>query len=260
MKHLIIAALVALLSSPVLAAQGGEGDNTGCNGQGNHNSPCAGTGGQGGNGGNGGQGGAGGTGVGIAGAVAIAGSSSNAAAVALGGAARGGNATASGGSGGQGGRGGSATSRANGGQGGNATVTVQGGGGGVNGNVPSNYTIRNTPDVYAPGISGGTNPCTNSLSGGGAVAGFGLSLGGSWSDQDCERRNLSALLHNQGQTELAQEVLCETTAVRQARMRIGQPCAADRQAPQVAQAPVIPATQRVRPAYCRPGIANSECQ
>jgi hypothetical protein len=124
-------------------------------------------------------------------------------------------------------------------------------------------TIRNTPDAYAPPVTGGTNPCSRGLSAGGSVAGFGLGLGGSWSDPDCERRNLSALLHNQGQQALAQEVLCETDAVRNARRRLGQPCAADIPpgTPVVSPAPVAAAPREVigggaapvaftRPAWC----------
>jgi len=124
-------------------------------------------------------------------------------------------------------------------------------------------TIRNTPDAYAPAVTGGTNPCTNGVSGGGSVAGFGLALGGSWSDPNCERRNLSALLHNQGQQALAQEVLCETDAVRNARRRLGQPCAADIPpgTPVVTPAPVAAPMREVvgggatpvaftRPAWC----------
>jgi len=99
-------------------------------------------------------------------------------------------------------------------------------------------TIRNTPDAYAPAITGGTNPCQQGVSGGGSVAGFGLALGGSWSDPNCERRNLSALLHNQGQPQLAQEVLCETDTVRQARQRMGQPCIIDQPQRMNAQGPV----------------------
>jgi hypothetical protein len=100
---------------------------------------------------------------------------------------------------------------------------------GYEGSYQQNYraTIRNTPDAYAPPVTGGTNPCTQGLSGGGSVAGFGLAVGGTWSDPNCERRNLSALLHNQGQQALAQEVLCETEAVRNARRRLGTPCAVD---------------------------------
>jgi hypothetical protein len=126
-------------------------------------------------------------------------------------------------------------------------------------------TIRNTPDAYAPAITGGTNPCTNGVSGGGSVAGFGLALGGSWSDPNCERRNLSALLHNQGQPQLAQEVLCETSSVREARLRMGNPCIVDRpqrqdaagpvqQVIQPAQAPLVPQqavnTVRTFPEWC----------
>ncbi len=59
MKHLLIA--LAFVSSLALAA-GGEGDNTGCNGQGNPNSPCVGSTNNGGGGGSGGTGGNGGTG------------------------------------------------------------------------------------------------------------------------------------------------------------------------------------------------------
>jgi hypothetical protein len=111
-------------------------------------------------------------------------------------------------------------------------------------------TIRNTPDAYAPAITGGTNPCQQGISGGGSVAGFGLALGGSWSDPNCERRNLSALLHNQGQPALAQEVLCETDTVRQARQRMGQPCIIDQPQRANAQGPVqmmVPASAPVLP-------------
>lgn len=118
-------------------------------------------------------------------------------------------------------------------------------------------TIRNTPDAYAPNINGGTNPCINGVSGGGSVAGFGLALGGTWSDPNCERRNLSALLHNQGQHALAQEVLCETDTVRQARLRMGTPCLIDVQraaaanpAPVAVAIPSPPPVARTIPDWC----------
>lgn len=126
---------------------------------------------------------------------------------------------------------------------GGTTQTIQGGT-----NDRYRATIRNTPDAYAPAVTGGTNPCQNAASAGGAVAGFGLAIGGSWSDDECERRNLSALLHNQGQHALAQEVLCETATVRRARQRMGQPCIADRPpapAPGVVLAAAPPASEPV---------------
>lgn len=65
--------IAALALTTAAYAGGGEHNNTGCNGQGNPNSPCAGTGGA---GGAGGQGGAGGTGVGVG--IGIAGALANA--------------------------------------------------------------------------------------------------------------------------------------------------------------------------------------
>jgi hypothetical protein len=119
-------------------------------------------------------------------------------------------------------------------------------------------TVRNTPDAFGPNVSGGTNPCTAALSGGLALPGFGASIGGAWSEEGCERRQLAALLHNTGQPELAQELLCNSPEVRQARARMGTPCMIDRPQ-QVAAAPVVyvPAGQPVaapvaaiRPDWC----------
>jgi len=60
-KYILLGAAALVLSSPVIANPGGEGNNTGCNGVGNINSPCDpaddGNGGSGGSGGNGGNGG-----------------------------------------------------------------------------------------------------------------------------------------------------------------------------------------------------------
>lgn len=94
-------------------------------------------------------------------------------------------------------------------------------GGGTNNTtrVEGTQTLRNVPSIFAPAL-GGTNPCTQGASAGGAVAGFGISLGGQWSDPDCERRNAAALLHNTGQPVLAQEVLCGNAAIREARQRL----------------------------------------
>lgn len=120
----------------------------------------------------------------------------------------------------------------------------------INNNVPANttnetrfsgsYTVRNTPDVYAPAIAGGANPCVVGVSAGGAVAGFGLSFGMTRNDDGCERRNTAALLYNMGERDVAQELLCETASVRAARLRTGRPCAEDRAAP--AQTSAAPST------------------
>jgi hypothetical protein len=222
------------IGSAALAQPGGEGNNTNCNGQGNPNSPCvpgAGNGGQGGN----------------ASSRAAARASSRAAARA--------NAT-----------GGRARSSATGGRGGSASASVTnnitggGGGGGYD---------RRVPDVSAPAIWS-NNPCVVAMSGGVAVAGFGMSLGGGIEDRDCTRRANAQHLVSMGQHAAAKEVLCQSTEVREAFARVGQPCAQD-----VAQpAPMVSTTYREvigggqpvrpnRPAYCETlrlrGMVTDEC-
>lgn len=245
--------LIGLLSIAPISAwatQGGEGNHTGCNGRGNANSPCEGTGGAGGNGGAGGTGGTGigvgvGVGIGVGGqggnATATGGrggnARSNANARATGGnaEARGGNARASGGAGGTGG---------------NATVTVQGGGGSGSEQRGGTYTVRSAPDAYAPPLAGGANPCVVGISLGGSIIGGGAAGGITWNDDDCEARVRAIILHNMGQatqdprlTNASLELLCDQRATRRAMQRAGMPCAQDRPA-EVAPTPaaVIPAS------------------
>jgi hypothetical protein len=122
----------------------------------------------------------------------------------------------------------SATSRASGGRadsssaGGASTVTITD-------TVPNRQTIRNTPEVNAPSIVG-TNPCTVGISAGVSLPGLGLAGGYGYSDSGCERRATAALAHSTGQAELARELMCDDSAVREARRRIGDLCAADRSA------------------------------
>ena len=124
-----LALTLVLGTTAALATPGGEGNNTGCNGVGNPNSPCEGQGGNGGGGGNGGNGGNGGSSENyndnlnaninnnqaIAGAIAgsssdssatgigIGGSANNDVDVITGGATSGASSNASGGAGGEGG-------------------------------------------------------------------------------------------------------------------------------------------------------------
>src|SRR5690625_3476809 len=73
----------------------------------------------------------------------------------------------------------------------NTQVLVGSGAGGGTLKYDGSYTVRNVPDAIAPMISGGTNPCVVGMSAAGSVVGFGMSAGGSWNDESCERRNLS---------------------------------------------------------------------
>jgi hypothetical protein len=94
-------------------------------------------------------------------------------------------------------------------------------------NIGGTTTLRNTPEIVAPNISGG-NPCLVGISGGGAGPGIGITFGVGYSDRGCERRNSAALLSNIGEKDVAIELMCDDDNVRQAMARSGHPCAADR--------------------------------
>lgn len=90
-------------------------------------------------------------------------------------------------------------------------------------NYSGGYTVHNVPEVIAPNIVGG-NPCAVGVSGGVAVAGFGLTGGGTWADRACERRQEAALLYNIGQHEASIALLCQDDHVREAMTAVGQAC------------------------------------
>ena len=99
------------------------------------------------------------------------------------------------------------------------------------------YTVNNTPDVVPPGLTAGLNACAGSFAAGVAVAGFGLSGGGTTIDEGCERRNMAALLQQMGEADAAREVLCGDSVVRGAFARVGRPCISDRPKAPAAFAP-----------------------
>lgn len=121
--------------------------------------------------------------------------------------------------------------------GGTANVTVNGTS--ANANPTSDtITIRNTPAVAPPAIYG-TNNCALGVSAGFSMPGLGLGGGFSYESQNCEVRAQAALAHTTGQQDVAQEVMCELTAYRQARRRVGRPCASDLPTPHMAT-PIMP--------------------
>ncbi|MGH7120985.1 MAG: hypothetical protein ACREFP_18690 [Acetobacteraceae bacterium] len=85
------------------------------------------------------------------------------------------------------------------------------------------YTIHNTPDVIPPSW-GGQNTCAVGASGGVAVAGFGVSFGGMWSDSGCERRNSAVVLYQMGEHKAAVALMCQDRHVAEAMQAAGDPC------------------------------------
>lgn len=142
---------------------------------------------------------------------------------------------------------GSSGDRSTGSTGDSSTGTT--GGGSLN--YGGSYTIRNTPEVIPPSVVGG-NPCAVGASGGVALPGFGLALGGTWADKACERRQQAALMFNMGETKVAYELMCQDEHVHQAMVSSGKPCTADVQPAPVAQAPAGAMTVATVPALAAP--------
>jgi hypothetical protein len=95
-------------------------------------------------------------------------------------------------------------------------------------NTPATQTIYNVPNVYAPGLAAaGAEVCLGSVSAGGAGAGFGVSIGGTYVDQECQLRLNARTLATLGYTVAAREEMCIDSGVRAAMLAAGSPCAAD---------------------------------
>lgn len=85
------------------------------------------------------------------------------------------------------------------------------------------YTVHNVPEVIPPSW-GGQNVCAVGASGGVAVAGFGITLGGMWSDSGCERRNSAVVLYQMGEHKAAVALMCQDRHVAIAMREAGDPC------------------------------------
>ena len=126
-------------------------------------------------------------------AAASAASSSNAS-------AEGGNATATGGS---------AEAEAFGGTGG------EGGAASLSGGINNAINFEQAASTaYAAALTASAGTCMGSSSVGGQGVGFGLSIGATWQDDDCNRRRYSAILQSLGEPEAAIQLLCLNKEVR----------------------------------------------
>ena len=144
-------------------------------------------------------------------------------------------------------------SSASSGTSGSTGSTGTAGGGDPTINYTGGYTVRNVPEVIAPSVIGG-NPCSVGISAGMAVAGFGITGGGTWADRACERRQQAALLYNIGEKNAAIALMCEDERVLTAMNEAGVGCPGQRrvavatsQPVAVAAAPLVQAAPPARP-------------
>ena len=87
-------------------------------------------------------------------------------------------------------------------------------------------------------------------------------LGLSFETESCRKHRLATALANMGRTDAAVALLCTMGEIQEALALTSSPCPSPAPTVQTvaAIAPASAAPTRARPAYCRPGIANSECQ
>jgi hypothetical protein len=224
-KKAIVVAIALAFSSCAYAAQGGEQGNTGCNGQGNANSPCAG--GQGGAGGAGGNGGnsnnanvnsnnaKGGNANQKQGQVQLQGQSQSSLNL---------NSTSTKTSTSQQQSTNSSAVAGNNGQSQNASNDGNAQATSVTFNDVMQH--QNTPDSTVV-ISSPTAPCRIAVGAGGSGPGFSLQLGGSVLDEGCDAREDSRLLHNLGKVAASIRRLCAKPEMAEA---LGADCAAPKKA------------------------------
>jgi hypothetical protein len=100
--------------------------------------------------------------------------------------------------------------------GGNQAGAVSGSAAIVNFNTPEKQqveysgtqTLKNVPAIGAPALITSNDTCQGSTSGGVAVAGFGFSLGSTWTDNNCLMLKNSRELWNMGFKAAAMARMC----------------------------------------------------
>lgn len=83
---------------------------------------------------------------------------------------------------------------------------------------------RQTPAAIAPGLAASSEACMGSSSVGGSGAMFGFSVGTTWKNADCERRQYAKTMAALGDMDAAKAMLCMDEKVNAAYANAGHPC------------------------------------
>jgi len=270
MKRLSLLAAASLLAISAHATQPGNngGGNGGC-GVGQQTNGC---------GAQGGAGGAGGSGTGVGVGVGIAGAASNASANASGGNAgaavvgSGNSSNSNRNTNAQGQQQGQAQSSRNSNRNASTSASTSGGntmtGGAVSVNVEgaagdvTNYAAQERAPVataYAAPLVSSNGTCMGSSSGGGQGGGFGLSIGTTWTDNNCDIRYDAEALRAAGLADAAKFRLCQKPELKAAIEASGGTC--DAKAKTAAVVPAASVTRAsgtadVKPQYQDPIIRS----
>jgi hypothetical protein len=86
------------------------------------------------------------------------------------------------------------------------------------------YTVKNVPSVNGPNLTTSNDTCMGSSSGSANAAGWGVSIGSTWTDTNCKLLKNSRELWNMGMKAAAVALLCSDAANRQALEMTGTVC------------------------------------
>ena len=86
------------------------------------------------------------------------------------------------------------------------------------------YTVKNVPNVSGPNLITSNDTCMGSSSGGVSGPGFGVSLGSTWTDEQCKRLKMSRELWNKGMKAASLAMDCMDPAAKTALELTGTKC------------------------------------
>lgn len=94
----------------------------------------------------------------------------------------------------------------------------------VNVSNATNYQRQPVATAFAAGLASSFDTCMGSSSMGVQSIGFGISLGSTWTDENCKRLKNSARLQLMGFSGAALALMCQEKTVAQAMRVAGTPC------------------------------------
>jgi hypothetical protein len=100
-------------------------------------------------------------------------------------------------------------------------IAIGGSGGASSMRYEGGYSIASAPPVSAPALTTSfSDTCMGSTSVGASGMGGGLTIGTTWTDEDCQNRLNARMLQQLGQPLAAKEVLCNNKSVYEAYERL----------------------------------------
>ena len=102
------------------------------------------------------------------------------------------------------------------------------------------YTVKNVPNVAGPALTSSNDTCMGSTSGGVAGAGFGVSLGSTWTDGNCKMLKNSRELWNMGMRAAALALMCKDSDNKDALEVTGFTCPTKDEKKSAQAAPAAP--------------------